>query len=60
MQTEIQGDSLVITIPIRKPATASKTGKSRIVATTSGNTVTNLLVEGKPLKIGLNAFIEAE
>ncbi len=37
---------------------ASSTGKSRVVASTHGNMVTSVTVLGKPVIIGLNAFIK--
>lgn len=49
-------DVLRIEMPLQNPA-PSKTGKSLIVATTSGIVKTNLEVAGKPVSVGLNAFI---
>jgi len=39
------------------PIAASKSGKSRVVATTRGNTRTDATVDGKPITLGLNAYI---
>lgn len=50
--------TLTITIPIQRP-TASKSGKTLVVATTHGNVVTGATVDGKPVTIGLNAYIHA-
>jgi ABC-type uncharacterized transport system YnjBCD ATPase subunit len=51
MPIQVSGDR-VITHP-------SGTGKSQIVATTSGNLATSCMVNGKPLTLGLNAYIKA-
>ena len=51
-------NELVIRVPLRTPA-PSKSGKTLVVATTGGNLRTAVLVEGKPLTIGLNAYIPA-
>lgn len=58
MKAEIIDGNLVITIPANtsKPS-PSASGKTLIVATTSGNVKTTVLVSGKPLTIGLNAYI---
>ncbi len=59
MKVFIEGGELVIRIPanITNPP-ASKSGKSRIVASTNGNITTALLVQGKPIIIGLNAYVK--
>lgn len=53
---KVDGPNLVITIPMQPP-TPSASGKSLVVASTYGNATTACLVNGKPLKIGLNAYI---
>lgn len=58
MQVEIKGENLVISIPLAKPYSPSKSGKTRIVATSAGIVKTNVMVEGRALSIGLNAFID--
>lgn len=57
MKAEIVAGSLIVTIPIQKP-TPSASGKTRVVATSHGNMVTTAMVEGKPVTIGLNAYIK--
>jgi hypothetical protein len=59
MQVEIKDGNLHIVIPVNNPLEPSKTGKSRMVASTHGTVTTTVLVEGKPLKVGLNSYIEA-
>ena len=58
MKVEIIGGNLVITIPMQTP-TPSSTGKTLVVASSHGNTVTAATVNGKPVIVGLNAYIKA-
>lgn len=57
MKTEIINGNLVITIPLQAP-TPSASGKTLVVATTSGNKETEVKVDGKNVTIGLNAYIK--
>lgn len=57
MKAEIKGDELIITIPYAKNPATSKSGKSRIVATSSGFVATTAQVKDQPVKISLNAII---
>ena len=50
------GNELVIRLPVQTPA-LSKSGKSQVIATTSGNVTTEVQVNGKSLIVGVNAFI---
>lgn len=58
LKAEIINGNLVITIPANNPTIDSKSGKSKLVASSNGNVQTDLLVEGKPVVIGLNAYIK--
>ena len=58
MEIKIEGDKLHIVMPINKPLAPSRSGKSRIVATSSGIVATAAIYEGKPLKVGVNCFID--
>lgn len=49
-------DMLTISVPIQKRPSA--TGKTTIVASTNGNQPTAVQVDGKPVIIGLNAYIK--
>ena len=60
MTVKIENGNLVITIPANTNPPISKTGKSRIVATTGGFMASTAVVAGKPVKIGLNAIIAAD
>jgi len=53
---KIEGRKLIITADLETP-TPSASGKTLVVASTRGNMKTDVLVEGKPLTIGLNAYI---
>lgn len=57
MQVEIEGKELVIRIPLENPPRPSKSGKTLIVATSSGNVTTSATVDGKPVTVGLNCYI---
>ena len=56
MQVEIKGNDLVITIPMQKP-TPSASGKTLVVASSHGNQPTSAQVDGRPVVVGLNAYI---
>lgn len=62
MTTEIKGKNLVITIPMNaKPYPVSKSsGKSLIIASTGGNMITDLEIDGKKMTLGLNAYIKKD
>ncbi len=59
MKAEIKGGNLIITIPVNEKPKPSASGKSLVVASSNGNVVTNVEVEGKLLTIGVNAYIKA-
>ena len=56
MQVEIKDGNLVITIPMQKP-TPSASGKTLVVASSHGNQPTSAQVDGRPVVVGLNAYI---
>ena len=57
MKASIENGELVIRIPVQDPPRPSKTGKTLIVATSGGNQATAAQVDGKPVIVGLNAYI---
>ena len=57
MKVEIKDNKLCIEIDLEEP-TPSASGKTLVVASTHGNTVTTAQVNGKPVTIGLNAYIK--
>jgi hypothetical protein len=58
VKIEKQGaiEMLTVSVPIQKRPSAS--GKTMVVATTSGNQPTSILIDGKPVIVGLNAYIK--
>jgi len=56
MEAKIENGKLIITISLVEPH-SSKSGKTLVVATSSGNKPTGALVNGKPVVVGLNAYI---
>ncbi len=57
MKVEIKDNKLFIEIDLQEP-TPSSSGKTLVVASTHGNTVTQVMINGKPITIGLNAYIK--
>ena len=57
MDVKIENGKLTIAIDLQEP-TPSASGKTLVVATTHGNVVTERVVDGKPVVIGLNAYIK--
>ena len=57
MTVEIKNNKLYIEIDLEKPA-RSASGKTLVIASTRGNVVTTAEVDGKPITIGLNAYIK--
>jgi hypothetical protein len=53
---EVKDGNLVITLPMGAPA-PSASGKTLVVASTHGNQATTATVNGKPVIIGVNAYI---
>ena len=57
MKAEIISGNLVVTIPLTAP-TLSASGKTYSVASSHGNMTTSAMVDGRPVIIGLNAYIK--
>ena len=57
VQAKIENNELVIRIPLEKPKPSSS-GKTLIVASTGGNFQTDIEINGKPVFVGLNAYIK--
>lgn len=55
----IKGDQMTIVIDLEKDQQPSKSGKNIVIASTHGNEVTDCQYKGKPVKLGVNAFIKA-
>lgn len=60
MKVEIKGNILHIEIECDPTASKpSKTGKTLSLASTHGNMATTCIIKGKPVVIGLNAYIKS-
>jgi hypothetical protein len=57
MEVKIENGKLIISIDMQEP-TPSASGKTLVVATTHGNVVTDCVIDGKPVVVGLNAYIK--
>jgi len=53
---EIKGKTLVITLDLQAPA-PSASGKTLVVASSHGNVATTAVVDGKPVTVGVNAYV---
>jgi len=58
MTVKIEKGQMIITIPVEKTPSPSASGKTKLVATSGGNIKTDIVVEGKPLFVGVNAYIK--
>ena len=59
MKATIDKGMLIVQIPIDKEPRLSTSGKSLVVASTRGNQVTPLEVDGQALIISVNAYVRA-
>jgi len=57
MKVEIKDNKLIIEIEMNEPR-PSASGKTLVVASSGGNQPTTAEVNGKPVIIGLNAYIK--
>lgn len=53
----IEGEFLVIRVPLNAKPTLSATGKTLVVASSHGNKQTEVEIDGKPVIVGVNAYI---
>ena len=57
MEAKIENGKLIIILDVTTPR-PSASGKTLVVATSSGNKATTANVDGKPVIIGVNAYIQ--
>jgi hypothetical protein len=57
MKATIKDNTLHLEIPLHAPR-PSATGKTLTVASTKGNQPTEALIDGKPVIVGVNAYIK--
>lgn len=61
MNVKLKGNDLIVTIPaVTKDLKKSKSGKTLTVAKTGGFQETDLLIDGKPVYVNLNAYIHTK
>lgn len=58
MIVTVEKNELVIRIPMEAPRPSSS-GKTLVVASSHGNQATTATVNGKPVTVGVNAYIRA-
>jgi hypothetical protein len=58
LTASIEGEFLVIRVPMNAKPVPSNTGKSLVVASSHGNKQTEVEVQGKPVIVGVNAYIQ--
>jgi hypothetical protein len=56
VEVKIENGKLIIEIDLQEP-TPSASGKNLVVASTRGNVVSDCVIDGKNVVIGLNAYI---
>jgi hypothetical protein len=54
---KIDKGNLVIIVPLNSAPVPSASGKTLVVASTHGNQRTTLEIDGKPVTVGVNAYI---
>jgi hypothetical protein len=57
VKVSIENGELVIRLPLNQPPVLSSSGKTLVVASTHGNRPTNAVIDGRPVIIGVNAYI---
>jgi hypothetical protein len=58
VKATIEGDELVIRLPLNKSPVPSSSGKTLVIASTHGNRTTEAIVNGQPVIVGVNAYIQ--
>ncbi len=54
-----ENKTLTLVLDLQEP-TPSSSGKTLVVATTHGNVPTDVQIDGKPVTVGVNAYIRAK
>jgi len=57
LTASIEGEYLVIKVPMNPTPVRSATGKTLVVASSHGNKETEVQVEGQSVFVGVNAYI---
>ena len=56
MKVSVENNELVIRLPLQAPR-PSASGKTLVVATSGGNKQSSAEINGKPITVGVNAYI---
>lgn len=56
MKAELSKDKKELTIPVSPRP--SKSGKTTVIASSAGNRPTTAVYDGKPIVVGLNAYVK--
>ena len=59
LSASVEDGFLVIRVPLNDKPTPSRSGRNLTVATTHGNVPTEAMIDGRPVTIGVNAYIRA-
>lgn len=59
LTASIEDGFLIVKIPLNPAPVRSSSGKTLVVASTHGNKQTEVEVDGKPLILGVNAYVYA-
>ncbi len=57
LTAKIEGNELVIRVPLNATPVPSTTGKTLLIATSHGNQKTEATVNGQPVTVGVTAYI---
>ena len=57
MKVTVEGNELVIRLPLHRPPVPSASGKTLVIASTRGNQKTDAVIDGQRVVIGVNAYI---
>jgi hypothetical protein len=58
VKATIEGDELVIRLPLNESPVLSSSGKHLVIASTHGNRTTEAVINGQPIILGVNAYIQ--
>lgn len=58
MKAELSKDKKELTVTIPVSPRPSKSGKTTVIASSAGNRPTTAVYDGKPIVVGLNAYVK--
>lgn len=60
LKATIEGNELVIRVPLNDTPVPSSSGKTLVVASSHGNQKTGAMVNGQPVIVGVNAYVHRQ